>query len=60
MTSFNDTEAMERGTYRVQPWDLPAYQIFQGSANVMDLCIRELGNGETNNKLRERPEGVPH
>jgi hypothetical protein len=60
MTSFNDTEAMERGTYRVQPRDLPAYQIYQCSANVMDLCIRELGNGETNNKLRERPEGVPH
>jgi hypothetical protein len=56
MTSFNDTEAMERGTYRVQPLDLPAHQIYQCGSNVRGLCIRELGNGETNNKPEEHPE----
>lgn len=51
MTSHADTEAMERGTYRVRPQDLPAFQIFQCGADVTEVCVRELSNGETNNRL---------
>ncbi|HEY4230439.1 MAG TPA: hypothetical protein VGO79_09715 [Thermoanaerobaculia bacterium] len=52
MTSHVDTEAMERGDYRVQPRDLPAYQINQCSTDVLDLCARNLASGETNNGQR--------
>jgi hypothetical protein len=60
MTSYDDTESMERGTYTVKPTDLPAYQVYQCSLSVSDLCIRPLGAGETNNRLGMHPEGLPH
>ncbi len=60
MTSYDDTESMERGTYTVKPTDLPAYQVYQCSLSVSDLCIRPLDAGETNNRLGMHPEGLPH
>lgn len=60
MTSYDDTESMERGTYTVKPSDLPAYQVYQCSLTVWDLCIRPLSPGETNNRLGMHPEGLPH
>jgi hypothetical protein len=60
MTSYEDTESMETGTYTVKPTDLPAYQVYQCSLSVSDLYIRRLGAGETNNRLGMHPEGLPH
>ena len=60
MTSYDDTESMERGTYTVKSGDLPAYQVYQCSLTVWDLCIRPLSPGETNNRLGMHPEGLPH
>jgi hypothetical protein len=60
MTSYDDTESMERGGYMVKPADLPAYQVYQCSPSVSDLCIRRLDAGEMNNHLGMHPEGLPH
>ncbi len=46
VTSSEDVEAIEEGYYEVQPQDLPAYLIYQCSANFADLCIRKLQTGE--------------
>jgi hypothetical protein len=47
---------MENGEYRVQPKDLPAYQIYQCSLSGMELCIRPLQAGEDNDRLGVHPD----
>jgi len=42
---------IERGTYVVQPQDLPVYQVYQCTETGVDLCIRPLAAGEQNNRL---------
>jgi hypothetical protein len=51
MFDFDDTADMENGTYDVQDADLPAYQVYQCSANGKELCIRELSADEENDRL---------
>jgi hypothetical protein len=47
-SNFEQTSAMERGEYIVQPEDLPAYQIYQCGLSWMALCIHPLQAGEKN------------
>jgi hypothetical protein len=51
LASPAEVEAMEKGNYIVRPEDLPAYQIYQCSADFADLCIRKLEAGEKNDRL---------
>jgi hypothetical protein len=55
ITNFPDTDAIESGTYVVQPQDLPMFQIFQCNANMIELCMRELVAGETNGRIGLHP-----
>lgn len=50
-----DMGSMEEGDYEVQEEDLPAYQIYQCSADVADLCIRELAAEEKIDRLGIHP-----
>lgn len=52
------TAEMEEGDYTLAPNDLPAYQIFQCSADGTQLCIRPLEEGEDNDRTGIHP-GVP-
>jgi hypothetical protein len=56
MTDFEDVASMEAGDYKLQPEDLPAYQIYQCSEDWTDLCIRPLAEGELNDRLGVHPE----
>jgi hypothetical protein len=56
MFSFDDAVNMEDGSYEVQPEDLPAYQVYQCSADQKQLCIRPLVAGEMNDELGIHPE----
>ncbi|MBZ5696354.1 MAG: hypothetical protein LAN36_13445 [Acidobacteriia bacterium] len=47
---------MERGKYKVQPADLPVYQVYQCSGSGTDLCIRSLEAGEENDRLGVHPQ----
>jgi hypothetical protein len=40
----------EKGTYVVQPGDLPVYQVYQCNAAGTDLCIASLQAGQQNNR----------
>lgn len=51
----DDLEPIENGYYVVRPEDLPAYQVYQCSANFTDLCIRKLEAGEKNDRLGVHP-----
>ena len=55
MSDFDPTADMEDGTYEVQPEDLPAYQLYQCSADGKQLCIRPLVAGELNDRLGLHP-----
>jgi hypothetical protein len=55
MSDFEDVASMEAGDYRVQPEDLPAYQIYQCSEDWTELCIRSLEGGELNDQLGVHP-----
>jgi hypothetical protein len=55
MSDFDPTADMEDGTYEVQPEDLPAYQLYQCSADGKQLCIRPLVAGEMNDRLGLHP-----
>jgi hypothetical protein len=48
---------MEDGSYEMQPEDLPAYQVYQCSADQKQLCIRPLEAGEMNDDLGIHPDG---
>jgi hypothetical protein len=56
MLSFDDAVNMEDGSYEMQPEDLPAYQVYQCSANQKQLCIRPLEAGEMNDDLGIHPD----
>ncbi|HKV04259.1 MAG TPA: hypothetical protein VJO53_04030 [Candidatus Acidoferrales bacterium] len=47
---------MEEGGYKVQPEDLPVYQVYQCSLRGTDLCIRPLNPGEENDRLGVHPD----
>ena len=51
LASPAEVEAMEKGNYIVRPEDLPAYQVYQCTADFADLCIRKLEAGEKNDRL---------
>jgi hypothetical protein len=55
IANFADTDAIESGTYVVQPQDLPMFQIFQCNTNMIELCMRELVAGETNGRIGLHP-----
>jgi hypothetical protein len=55
MSSFDDAVNMEDGSYEMQPEDLPAYQVYQCSADQKHLCIRPLAAGEMNDDLGIHP-----
>ena len=55
IANFPDTDAIESGTYVVQPQDLPMFQIFQCNTNMIELCMRELVAGETNGRIGLHP-----
>ncbi len=56
MSSFDSAINMEDGYYEVQPEDLPAYQVYQCSADGKRLCIRRLAAGEMNDGLGIHPD----
>jgi hypothetical protein len=56
MFSFADAVNMEDGSYELQPEDLPAYQVYQCSADQKQLCIRPLEAGEMNDDLGIHPD----
>jgi hypothetical protein len=56
MTAPTDTASMEEGDYTVEEKDLPAYQVYQCSADWIELCIRPLEAGEDNDRLGVYPE----
>jgi len=55
MSSFDAAVNMEDGSYELQPDDLPAYQVYQCSADQKRLCIRPLAAGEMNDDLGIHP-----
>jgi len=55
MLSYDSAVNMEDGSYEVQPEDLPAYQVYQCSADQKKLCIRPLAAGEMNDDLGVHP-----
>lgn len=55
MFSFDSAVSMEDGSYELQPEDLPAYQVYQCSADQKQLCIRPLAAGEMNDDLGVHP-----
>jgi hypothetical protein len=57
MFSFDSAVNMEDGSYELQPEDLPAYQVYQCSADQKQLCIRPLAAGEMNDDLGIHPDG---
>jgi hypothetical protein len=49
MNDYESTVDVEHGHYRVQPGDLPLYQVYQSRPRGTDLRIRPLQAGEENN-----------
>ena len=56
MTDSTDSASMEEGDYTVEARDLPAYQVYQCSADWTELCIRPLEAGEDNDRLGVHPD----
>lgn len=56
LADIADSNNLARGTYRVQPRDLPLYQVYPCGPRITDLCIRELKAGELNGTV---PGQVP-
>ena len=50
MSENRSTAEMEAGDYTIAASDLPAYQVFQSSADWTQLCIRPLEEGEDNDR----------
>jgi hypothetical protein len=53
--NFEDTDAIESGTYIVQPQDLPMFEIYQCQPDLIELCMRELVAGERNGRVGYHP-----
>ena len=56
MTDFDAVGDMEDGVYELKAEDLPAYQVYQCSADRTRLCIRPLEEGEENDRLGIHPD----
>jgi hypothetical protein len=56
MFSYDSAVNMEDGSYALQPEDLPAFQVYQCSADQKHLCIRPLAAGEMNDDLGIHPD----
>ena len=54
-TSARDSGKMEDGDYIVQRGDLPAFQIYQCTPLIKDLCITKLEAGERNDQHGVHP-----
>jgi hypothetical protein len=48
LANLDDSNRIAKGTYRVQPRDLPLHQIYPCGPEITDLCIRDLKPGELN------------
>jgi len=56
VSSTDDSEDMQSGSYDVQDEDLPLKQIYQcAAADWTKLCIRDLKSGEKNGAIGNRP-----
>jgi hypothetical protein len=51
MTDTRDVSSLEEGTYRVEPRDLPLFQIYQCGNTWTDLCLRSLAPGQSVNSF---------
>lgn len=51
LADLEDSDRLARGTYRVQPRDLPLHQIYPCGARITDLCMRDLKAGELNGNV---------
>jgi hypothetical protein len=49
-TNINDSFAMQRGEYIVQPQDLPIWQISRCEGTTTELCMRGLAAGDANGR----------
>ncbi len=58
LTDYHLVSSMQRGSYIVQPQDLPVYQVYQCSLRGTDLCIMPLEAGQENDNKGIHP-GVP-
>jgi hypothetical protein len=52
----NAAMAVARGTYRVEPRDLPLHQIYPCGTRITDLCMRDLKAGELNGFVPAKPQ----
>ena len=48
LANLADSDRLAQGKYRVQPRDLPLYQIYPCGPHITDLCMRPLKAGELN------------
>lgn len=53
--SVEESQEIEMGTYLVKLQDLPAFQIYQCTPFITDLCMRKLEEGERNDRLGVHP-----
>ncbi len=51
MGDYGEAVDMEEGYYRVQPQDLPAYQVYQCTKSGTELCLAPLNAGEENDAM---------
>jgi hypothetical protein len=51
LADITDSYRLAEGTYRVQPRDLPLYQIYPCGPRITDLCMRDLQVGELNGRV---------
>ena len=54
-TDPEEVENMQTGLYEVKLEDVPAYQIYQCSPAMTELCIRKLVPGELNGRIGVQP-----
>jgi hypothetical protein len=54
-TSMDESFAIQKGEYTVQPQDLPMFQIYQCNVNMVELCMRELAAGDVNGRYGVQP-----
>lgn len=51
MGDYGEAVDMEEGHYKVQPQDLPAYQVYQCTKSGTELCLAPLNAGEENDAM---------
>jgi hypothetical protein len=55
LSAWEDTVAVEAGTYVVRPRDMPLHQIYQCRQGWAELCIAKLEVGERNDHSPAHP-----